>query len=309
MSRLTRLGSGKYSDIFRVEDGYNTFAMKVSYYREETVKEFVKLVKAGDEKGAKRAKDEDAITISLKFSDVAKKMKDLMITPHFIHNYESVDVKDFIERIPLLHRRSKELAPYQKKYNHVSFMELYDTDMTSFLSKMPFDDDVARQLIFQAVYSIFAAQRVLKDWRHNDLSTNNVLVKRADSPPCSYHVAGMTFFTDCPYVSSIIDYDFVHADVNRLRNSRVMSGRFKVSPQKNESYDVHFFLKSVMKCISKNKVANIKQTIKFIYALGLEDNDRCEKELPQFFPLEILKNPYFDALRTPAHAEHEYSIP
>jgi hypothetical protein len=64
-----------------------------------------------------------------------------------------------------------------------------------------------------------------------------------------------------------------------------------------------------MKCISKNKVANIKQTIKFIYALGLEDNDRCEKELSKFFPLEILKNPYFDTLRTPVHIQREYSIP
>lgn len=309
MSRLTRLGSGKYSDIFRVEDGYNTFVMKVSYYREETVREFVKRVREGDEQGARRAKNEDAIIISLKFSDVAKKMKDLMITPHFIYNYESMDVKDFIDRIPLLHKRSRELSHYQKKYNHVSFMELYDTDLTTFLTKMPFDDDVARQLIFQVVYSIFAAQRILKDWRHNDLSTNNVLVKRAEPFPTSYHIAGMTFFTDCPYVSSIIDYDFVHADVNRLRNSRVTSGRFKVSSKKNESYDVHFFLKSVMKCISKNRVADIKQTIKFIYALGLEDNDRCEKELSQFFPLEILKNPYFDTLRTPVHAEKEYSIP
>ncbi|AGE49574.1 serine/threonine-protein kinase [Acanthocystis turfacea Chlorella virus Can0610SP] len=309
MTNLTRIGSGKYSDIFRVEDGHNTFAMKVSYYREETVREFAKRLKEGDEKGAKKAKDEDAITISVKFSEVAKKMKDLMITPHFIYNYESVDIKDFIDRIPVLHRRSKDLAPFQRKYNHVSFMELYDTDLTAFLSKMPFDDDVARHLIFQVVYSIFAAQRVLKDWRHNDLSTNNVLIKRTESLPTSYHVAGMTFFTDCRYVSTVIDYDFVHADVNRLRNNRVMSGRFKVSPKKNESYDVHFFLKSVMKCISKNKVANIKQTIKFIYALGLEDNDRCEKELPQFFPLEILKNPYFDTLRTPVHIQREYSIP
>lgn len=64
-----------------------------------------------------------------------------------------------------------------------------------------------------------------------------------------------------------------------------------------------------MKCISKNKIADIKQTKKFIYALGLEDNDRCEKELPQLFPLEILKNPYFDTMRTPVRIDHEYSIP
>jgi hypothetical protein len=307
--QLTRLGSGKYSDIFRVDDGHEAFAMKVSYYREESVKEFAKRIRAGDEKGAKLAKNEDAITISLKFSEVAKKMKERMITPHFIHNYESVDIKGFVDRIPLLNKRANELTPLQRKYNHVSFMELYDTDFTAFLSKASFDDDIARQLIFQVVYSIAAAQRILKDWRHNDLSTNNVLVKRTDSSPCSYSIAGLTFFTNCPYFPAVIDYDFVNADVNRLRNNRVTSGRFKVSSKKNESYDVHFFLKSVMKCITKNKLANIKETNKFIRTLGLDDTDRCEKEMPKFTPLEIIKNPYFDILRTPGHVEHRYSIP
>jgi hypothetical protein len=310
MIRLTRIGSGKYSDIFSVDDETNKFAMKVSYYREESVKDFVSRIKEGDVKGAKVVKNADAISISIKFSEIAKKMKDHAITPHFLHSYESVDIKNFIDKIPILHKRAKELSPLQRKYNHVSFMELYDTDLTTYLSKKPFDDAVARQLIFQVVYSIAATQRLLKDWRHNDLSTNNVLVKSTDSTPCSYTVADMTFFTNMSYSISIIDYDFVHADVNRLRNNRVTSGRFKVSPQKNESYDVHFFLKSVMKCIAKNKKSDVKETTAFLQSLGLEESDRCEKELPHIFPLELMKNPYFDTLRTSGHvAEHEFSIP
>jgi hypothetical protein len=309
MIRLTRIGSGKYSDIFSVEDGNITFAMKLSYYREESVNEFVNCVKEGDAKGAKFAKNGDAISISMKFSEIAEKLKDHMITPHFLYSYESVDVKNFIDKIPVLHKRAKELSPLQRKYNHVSFMELYESDLTTFLSKKSFDDTFARQLIFQVVYSIAAAQRLLKDWRHNDLSTNNVLIKCTEPYSYSYTVEGVTFFTNTSYSITVIDFDFVHADVNKLRNHRVTSGRFKVSPKKNESYDVHFFLKSVIKCILKNKTADLKETKKFIHALGLEENDRCDKELPHLFPLEIIKNPYFDILKTPGHVEREFSIP
>lgn len=298
MILLTRLGSGKYSDIFKVQNGDQIFVMKVSYYREESVKKFMKKIEEGDERGARKAKDEDAISIASKFSEVAKKMETYNVTPHFLSVYESKDVKNFIEKIPILEKRFKELSHFQRKYNHVSFMNLYDTDLTIFLTKANVDDNMMRCIIFKIIYSIFSAQTLLKDWRHNDLSTNNVLIKmNKNLCVLSYTFEENTFFTKSAFDISIIDYDFVYADVNKLRNHRVTNGRFKLSADRNASYDVHFFLKSVFKCITKNERAKVNETIKFLKSIDLKDQDRQDVEIPSLFPKEVLKNSYFKNLK------------
>jgi hypothetical protein len=308
MISLTKIGSGKYSDIFSVKQGDNYFAMKVSYYREETVKEFMKKLKDGDEEGAKKVKESDAVCISARFSRIAKQMKQQSITPHFIEVYESKDIKNFIEKIPILTTRFNELSPFQRKYNHITFMELFDTDMTAFLTKKKNDDDFLRIFIFQVVFSIASAQRIILGWRHNDLSTNNVLTKKIPKISAKYDVDGKLFFTSWNRSVVIIDYDFVHADIPKLNNHRVRSGQFKVLPDRNISYDTHFFLKSVMKCLSKNMVkANL--TTKFLQSLHLQQNDRHDIEIPMLNPLEILKHSYFDLLTAAIPVEKNYKLP
>ena len=39
---LKQIGTGKYSDIFAVHRGGDSFAMKISYYTEETIDKFMK---------------------------------------------------------------------------------------------------------------------------------------------------------------------------------------------------------------------------------------------------------------------------
>jgi hypothetical protein len=308
MISLTKIGSGKYSDIFSVKQGDNCFAMKVSYYREETVKEFMKKLKAGDEEGAKKVKESDAISISARFSRITKQMKQHSITPNFIEVYESRDIKNFIEKIPILTSRFNELSPFQRKYNHVTFMELFDTDMTAFLTKKKYDDDFLRTFIFQIMYSIACAQRMIPGWRHNDLSTNNILTKKIQKTSAKYDVDGKSFFTSWDRSVVIIDYDFVHADIPKLDNHRVRSGQFKVLPDKNASYDTHFFLKSVLKCLSKNTNKS-DLTTTFLQSLHLQQNDRHDTEIQMLDPLEILKHSYFEPLTTVIPVEKKYKLP
>jgi len=297
MILLTKLGFGKYSDIFMVKEGNLSFAMKISYYREENVRDFMEKMREGDVESAKKIKDSDAISVSARFSKIAKKMKEYNITPHFINVYDSRDIKNFVEKIPLLASRLQELSPYQRKYNHVTFMELFDSDLTSFLLKKKYTDDFVRTCMFQVLYSIASTQLLISGWRHNDLSTNNVLVKKSLKKTSSYDVNGKLFFTTSNHDIVIIDYDFVHAHTTKLDNHRVRSGNFRVSPEKNDSYDSHFFLKSVLKCINKNTVSNIDATKKFLHGLNLKENDRYDKEILELHPLEILKHSYFDILK------------
>jgi hypothetical protein len=283
--------------------------MKVSYYREETVREFMKKLRAGEEEEAKKVKESDAVCISARFSRIAKQMRQFSVTPHFIQVYESKDIKNFIEKIPILTTRFNELSPFQRKYNHITFMELFDTDMTAFLTKKKYDDDFLRTFIFQVVFSIASAQRMIQGWRHNDLSTNNVLTKKVPRMAAKYDVDGKQFFTSWERSVVIIDYDFVHADIPRLDNQRVRSGHFKVLPDRNVSYDTHFFLKSVMKCLSKNTVSKSDLTGKFLQSLHLQQNDRHDTEIKMLDPLEILKHLYFEPLATAIPVDKTYKLP
>ncbi|AGE56440.1 serine/threonine-protein kinase [Paramecium bursaria Chlorella virus NE-JV-1] len=306
MLLLEKIGSGKYSDIFLVKNGEIRFAMKISYYREETVKDFMQKIKEGRTEDAKRAKNSDAISIAARFAKITLKMKKTC-TPHFIHVYESKDIKNFIEKIPILTSRYSELSPFQKKYNHVTFMEEFETDMTTFLTKKTYDDVFLRKLIFRIIYSIAAAQRYITGWRHNDLSTNNVLTKKTQKTSLKYVVDGTCFYVSCDRSVVIIDYDFVHADDPRLDNSRVRSGQFKVLPDKNASYDAHFFLKSVSKCLSKSAQQTVL-TKKFLQDLNLKQNDRHDEEIPSLAPCEILKHSYFDSLKKAVPIEATYAF-
>lgn len=310
MLTLKKIGSGKYSDIFSVINDTEKFAMKVSYYRDETVRRFIQKIADGDDAGAKKEKERDAVSISYRFSKVARQLKNLHITPHFLEMYDSRDVKNFVEKIPILSARVKDLTPLQRKYNHVSFMELFDTDMTAFLTKTSYDDDFMRMLIFQVLYSIASVQRMIPGWRHNDLSTNNILTKKTETFSSRYRVDGKYYYTSMDQTITIIDYDFVNADVEKLHNHRVHSGHFRVFPDKNVSYDSHFFLKSVFKCITKAESSkNVGITIDFLRSLQLQHSDRHDVEIGELDPLEIIKHSYFGKLSTEIPFDTKFVLP
>jgi hypothetical protein len=310
MLSLKKIGSGKYSDIFSVNSETENFAMKVSYYRDETVRRFIQKISGGDDAGAKKEKDSDAVSISSRFSKIARQLKNMHITPHFLELYNSRDVKNFVEKIPILSARLKDLTPLQRKYNHVSFMELFDTDMTAFLTKMLYDDDFLRIVIFQVLYSISSVQRMIPGWRHNDLSTNNILTKKTERISSRYRVDGKYYYTSTDNTIAIIDYDFVNADVEKLHNQRVHSGHFKVFPDKNVSYDSHFFLKSVFKCITRAVSSkNVGITIEFLKGLQLQHSDRHDVEIEDLDPLKIIKHSYFDKLLTEIPFDNKFVLP
>lgn len=310
MLTLKKIGSGKYSDIFSVINDTEKFAMKVSYYRDETVRRFIQKIADGDDTGAKKEKERDAVSISSRFSKIARQLKNMHITPHFLEMYDSRDVKNFVEKIPILSVRVKDLSPLQRKYNHVSFMELFDTDMTAFLTKMSYDDDFMRMLIFQVLYSIASVQRMIAGWRHNDLSTNNILTKKTEIFSSRYRVDGKYYYTSMDQTITIIDYDFVNADVEKLHNHRVHSGHFRVFPDKNVSYDSHFFLKSVFKCITKAESSkNVGITIDFLRSLQLQHSDRHDVEIGELDPLEIIKHSYFGKLLTEIPFDTKFVLP
>jgi hypothetical protein len=222
------------------------------------------------------------------------------ITPHFVRVFEEQDVKNLATKIPGLEKRLGNLTEHQRMYNHVAFMELFDNDLTHLLTRKVINESEIKMVIFQIIYTIAATQHALPGFRHNDLSTNNVLVrKNREKSITRYDVDGMVFYTPTKYTVAVTDYDFVHIPtIKILNNRRVLSGNYKVNDDNNVSYDAHLFLKSVYKCFTKayEKTPNT-ETHRFLKSLETFENDRHPHEIPSLNPRVILKHEYFDSLK------------
>ena len=311
-SVIRPLGSGKYSDVFLVSNGRRSMAMRVSYYRDDTISKFAACKKRGDVAGALRTRQTDAVSVQSAFGKFTRGLLDT-VSPHFVLMYCDIDTKSFVERMPLVSRaRVDDLTPFQKTYNNVCFMEVFSCDLTRFLTRCRYDEATLRAVVFQVLYTIAAMQKLLPGWRHNDLSTNNVLVKKLKKPVTSSYTlvppddvagpggTGGTWYTSVPVMVALNDYDFVHAPGHpTLENHRVACGRYRVDGEPNASYDVHFFLKNVLRCVAKKSTAAFPDTTKFLKSLGLREKDRQDSEIPSLAPLVVLQNPYFEPLTRP----------
>lgn len=315
---VEHVGSGKYSDVFRVSDDApprqrRSVMMKVMYYRDDTLKRFADLAKRGDIRRARAVKHQDAIAIGSEFGRVSKRLIESGVSPHFVLVYCDGDVKGFADKLaPVLGERMAGLTRTQRKYASVCFMEEFDGDMTQYLRRGRFSEATLRGLVFQVLYTLAALQRALPGFRHNDLSTNNVLVKKLRRrASAKYSLPGMgTFYVpDMPAFAALSDYDFVHVPgAPGLSNERVLSGKYRVDGKPNVSYDTHFFLKSVYKCLHP-RAARYPETIAWLRGLGLKVEDRQDVELPYLEPARLLAGKYFDPLRRPAPAAYSYAAP
>ena len=107
-------------------------------------------------------------------------------------------------------------------------------DLTQWLRKARnVNDATVRGAIFGVLYTLAALQSTYPQFRHNDLSTNNVLVKKCKSPTTyNYRAGPMRFSVTTPILVGLSDYDFVHIP-RILQNERVESGKYRVTSRKN----------------------------------------------------------------------------
>lgn len=308
---VDHVGSGKYSDVYRVRLGARSVMMKLLFYRDGTMRQFAAKANQGDVAGALASKRQDAVSVGSEFSKFTMSLID-KVSPHFAMVYCTMDVKDFALKFrPFLDERLKGLTKVQRRYTNVCFMEAFSGDLTKYLTKGRYSEDQLRGMIFQILYTLAALQKLLPGFRHNDLSTNNILVKRLRRKTVNTYTLNGEAFTvkQLPVFVAIADYDFVHVPNNPLLgNERVMSGNYRVDGRPNVSYDTHFFLKSVYKCIIR-RAHRYPQTVKFLTTIGLREEDRQNEQILKLSPVLLLANKYFDPLRGAArHADNVYTV-
>jgi len=300
---ITFIGAGRYSDVFKVTNGRQSVIMKLSYYRDNTLCDFVSKLRHGDSEGARKAKNKDSIMVSTAFATATNSLVARKASPHFVFVYCSQDCRNLAPRLQaLLASRVKSSTKIQLKYNNVCFMEQYTSDMTQWIrgKARTVNDLTLCKAIFAVVYTLAVLQKAYPGFRHNDLSTNNVLVKKLRTPmTAGYVFDGKTYYVPAmPLLVSISDYDFTHVPNHpSLANERIIGGKYRVTETPNRTYDTHFFLKTVLKNALASK-RKLPETLAFLQGLPFNKEDRLDaKEVPGFEPGALLLHAYFDKLR------------
>ena len=304
MTTVTFVGAGKYSDVFKVSARGKTVIMKLSYYRDTTWSDFVKKMRLGDVDGARKTKNRDAIMVAAAFANATNELVMRGISPHFVVVYCHADCRDVAPKLKaLIQERVKSSTKVQMKLNNACFMEVFSGDMTKWLrGRSVLTDASVRAAIFGVVYTLAAVQRVYPGFRHNDLSTNNVLIKKLRRPMrASYAIDGRTFYVTAPVLAAISDYDFTHVPGHaKLSNERVIGGRYRVTAAPNPTYDTHFFLKSVLKSLHGKfkRPGALPETQRFLRSLPLNMlEDRLDTQpVAGIAPAELLGHAYFGPL-------------
>lgn len=307
---IVELGRGRYSDCFKVADAQgHAVALKLSYYQEATIRAFTKHTQHGNRGAAHEAKDQDAISVSMAMAEVAKLMHAHQVSPHFVKVYCEADIRCLPLRLkPLLLERLTRITPRQIKYSHVCLMELFTCDLTSFIRRYSPTDATIQALLFHVLYTVACLQLVFPGFRHNDLSTNNVLVKPAKYRCVQYTVGDTTFTVCSPYMAALADFDFTHVtghDV--LTNERVLSGKYGITDGANDAYDVHLLLKTLRRSLRRHGLC--PATVDFINKLRLDGTDRVGRVLPHLTPLRLLYNDYFAPLQGVKPCDKQYTMP
>ena len=308
---VRELGRGKYSDCFKVTEagaeagaGARAVAVKVSYYDGTTLAAFARHARHGDLGAATSALDRDSISVAMAMAQVAGEMKRRGVSPHVVRVYCGADADRLSSRMgPLLSARLPRLGPEQARRCHVCVMELFGCTMTAVASDgRVANDDMVRDLIFQVVYTLACLQRLVPGFRHNDLSSNNVLVRRRKSGPGSCHASydfeGTVYVTHTPYFAALSDFDFTHARGQpELSNERVLRGTYGIGAEDNASYDTHLYLRSLRSGLMKSP-RRFRETLRFLHALPFTPGRlRPERESPDLVPRRLLRHPYFAPLR------------
>lgn len=349
--RLKHIASGTYNDVFSYDlPSGNPSVLRLSYYNKATILKMEELIKEKKKTGGPEYADRksaaykqlmvqarnvcsiDSVWIKIHFSELTNFLVKQNASPHFVYTLSSKDCKKALEIIgqmlpaDQLRMRTDPKASCSTRYNNLSFQEPFDMDVTKALKKArnPQDafrmtDDDLRSIIFQVLFSLAVLQHYVPMFRHNDLSTNNVLIKEVpmNASEYTYQLYDMRFHLVGPrFFAAMHDFDLAHADAYvmhmggerarfSLQNRAVLKRHFHgngaeaITPEFNPSFDAYFFLSVLLGQMSGQASAyplthawlsRELQVDKYKYKY-LQNVDQ------DFIPANLLRSNYFNALR------------
>jgi len=353
--RLRHIGSGTYSDVFEIMDGKRSTkkVLRLSYYDEHLLKSILKAISSAKdveaaERDAKKTLDADPINVEKKMAAITNALIEKRIAPNYVRVYGTKDCLNFyhhLERGGVIPRtRAREFAAegitYQKRYNNIKILDKYTSNLTDFIADMKgrsklvsgirgeegYRDYIFTVIFFQVFYSLLALQTYVEAFRHNDLSTNNILIE-IDAEKFKrfpeWHPSRMSYTTfvvgkdefhvpDIGIDVAIGDFDFVSGEkvlvpglehMKVLRNVKVKHGnmlnvKYHINPGANLSYDTQYFLAVFKKVAGETLMKTIPQTSAFVARVTKDTRgkNRGRNSVAALFPRNLIRDQFFKKL-------------
>lgn len=343
---VKRIGSGTYNDAFKISlpkdiNGYE-IVMRLSYYDKGVLLSALQTLEGCIFKEGKKlnVSDEamqraihlnrfDPVKVKNNYSLVCRYFVDTNVCPNFVYMYHYADAHSMFTQLRHLLPEKRLLQP-QQDFSNASFHELFDCNLYhALIHKMILTDQELCSIIFQVMYAMHTLQFYLPGFRHNDLSTSNILLKYpgkgSTACPHMYSIGDNVYKIPPNHAfAAVWDFDLSHSPgrctrlgnytvkhnwegVN-LRNIIITKDKFanykgdvsvrNINGRFNTSFDSHFFLSSLRKALQKTDRKFIK-TEQFINDnLPKTGTDYTDKVHANLVPGSLLKHAYFDGLKS-----------
>lgn len=344
---IHKIGSGTYNDVFKVsvtldDDNTEDIVMRLSYYDSHVLNGILKSldglitkenrrITLSDKalKHASHLNRVDPVKIKNNYSLVCRSLIQHNICPHYVFIFHYADFRNFSSMVRHLLPEKRLMHP-QQEFTNISFHELFTSNLHHCIVHGLIDDRFQiKQIIFQVLFSLFTLQHYLPGFRHNDLSTSNILVKLHDKKHSNarYKVGTSSFLLKNSKVfAAIWDFDLAHAPGRcvrldnfsektngeglNLRNYIILQDKFKnykkdasvqnINDRYNPSFDTYFFLSSFKKsCHGDDR---FKEALEFIASVvpftESEWPTYIDHNVEKLHPTALMNHSYFTEIRS-----------
>ena len=340
---VKRIGSGTYNDAFKITLPFNQttdIVMRLSYYDKNVLAAALNSLEGNIFKdGRKLNVPDDAmrraihlnrfdpVKVKNNYSLVCRYLIDMDVCPNYVYMYHYADAHSMFGQLRHMLPEKRLLQP-QQDFSNTSFHELFDCNLYhALVHRLITDESELRSIVFQVIYALHILQFYLPGFRHNDLSTSNILLKLPKSDVQVHHIVeyvmmGKRFNLKSEHAfAAVWDFDLAHSPgrctrlgkysvkddwegVN-LRNTIITRDKFSnytrdlsvrnINGKFNPAFDTHFFLCSLRKAIKK--IGGFKATEAFINELiPSSDQDYTDKIKSVLFPQNLVMHTYFSGL-------------
>lgn len=331
LSSAKWLASGTYNDIFTYGPD---MIMRLSYYGAKALKNMHDYAKVSTDEQARVESDRLLMSDPVRTKNNMSKIMNFLIkqkvTPHFAYTFGNMECKHAARQLKELGQMPKQRVDklsdrrmsLVRRYNNLSFQERYDYDLFKFVKEAKDTmqsgsiDEEIRQVLFQVIFTMAVLQHYLPGFRHNDLSTSNILLKRVPSEqqrPYTYRLYNAMYEIRNPILfSAVHDFDLAHADVFLLHmgghkakfpicNAYVSDDKHlavhHIENAYNPSFDLYFLLHTLVETLGNRGVRLAPQTSQWLSTLDLRERYRADVA-NVFTPLGLLTHgDYFSAYR------------
>lgn len=284
------IGAGSYNDMFVVRFRGHVMVMRLSYYSAYTLGRVQSIIRQHlpyEELLSKshRITALDPVTVKNNYSRFCNHLIEQNVCPHFVYMFGFRDVKCFAAHVKDQVRPDRMLNNLAFRYNNVSFHEKFHTCLRLRLRQL--SDMQLRVAAFQVLYALAVLQHYVPNFRHNDLSLDNILITLTNAQEqkkahtfTSYKLPlGQEFLVpNVGVFTAVADFDLAHAPAiatllpqNQrigLQNQLIAKEQFaghtdeqarNINSSQNPSFDSYYFLYRLKEALFGKKAGQQQQ--------------------------------------------------